>query len=320
MNNPFWKNDINSELPWLPKGKRAALCFTIDDIHPGTSTSPYEAGGDLDEGALGLVRWLLHRHPQLRTTLFVTPDWRRISVFPTRKLCDKIPYLRDRIYLAETHKKGTMSLCAHPEFVDYINAEPQFEVGIHGLHHIHKGRKISVEFQDQSFEECNSILQESLSIFEESGIRFVRGMTPPGWNVFNVLLGAMVKNEFQFIASARDLFTPITQSATNHMDGLRGVSIIRPQWIIGKKLLHFPTNIQATSSIDRVFDLVEQGGLVSIKAHIIKRAFDHIALDGVDQLYMNHLDVMFSMLEDRYSDSIWWTSMGEINDHIREKT
>ncbi len=35
---------------WLPEGKRAAVCFTIDDVHPATSEDHYEAGGDLEKG------------------------------------------------------------------------------------------------------------------------------------------------------------------------------------------------------------------------------------------------------------------------------
>jgi len=40
---------------WLVSGKQAAICFTIDDVHPGKSSDTYEAGGDLGQGALGHV-------------------------------------------------------------------------------------------------------------------------------------------------------------------------------------------------------------------------------------------------------------------------
>ncbi len=41
---------------WLPPGKHAAVCLSIDDVHPGTSNDSYEAGGDLHAGALGASR------------------------------------------------------------------------------------------------------------------------------------------------------------------------------------------------------------------------------------------------------------------------
>ena len=98
---------------WLPEGKKAAICFTIDDIHPGKSSDFYEAGGDLDKGSLGLVQRLMNKHPKLKTTLFATADWREISPVPTRKIAAKIPLLNNNIYLAKVLKKGTMSLNRH---------------------------------------------------------------------------------------------------------------------------------------------------------------------------------------------------------------
>jgi hypothetical protein len=46
------------------------LCFSIDNVHSGRLSDFYEAGGDLDKGALGHVQW----HPQLRATLFASAD------------------------------------------------------------------------------------------------------------------------------------------------------------------------------------------------------------------------------------------------------
>ncbi len=86
---------------WLPSGKTAALCFSIDDIHPERSTGAYEAGGDLGKSALGRLEWLLKRHPKLRVTLFATADWREISPRPTRKLLASLPWVRDRVYLTK---------------------------------------------------------------------------------------------------------------------------------------------------------------------------------------------------------------------------
>jgi hypothetical protein len=54
---------------WDFPGKSAAVVMSVDDIFPGTSQSAYEAGGDLESGALGHLLWLLERHPQLRLTL-----------------------------------------------------------------------------------------------------------------------------------------------------------------------------------------------------------------------------------------------------------
>lgn len=299
-------------LDWLPPGKRGAVCFTVDDVHPATSLHPYEAGGDLERGALGHVAWLLERHPRLRTTLFTTPDWREISPHPTRRLLGSIPYLRDRVYLAQRWPKGTMRLDRHPEFVRYLAGLPRCEIGLHGLHHIHVGAKIPIEFQDQDVEQCKRMLREAISIFESAGLPFVPGMTPPGFHAPAALLAAMRELGLAFVASARDLFTPISPGARANMTGLKGVSLIYPELVEDGRLLHIPTNFQATSPTDRAFEIIDNGGLLSIKAHIIKDCFGHVALDGIDLLYRNYLDSLFRALDQRYGDELWWTSMGEL--------
>src|SRR5262245_26481137 len=123
---------------WLPPGKLAAVCFTVDDVHPGTSADHYDGGGDLGDGALGLLTNLLERHSQLRLTLFTTADWREISPTPSRVLA-KIPVLRERMYLSRILPAGSRRIDRHPEFIAYLQAMPRTEIGMHGLHHIHPG-------------------------------------------------------------------------------------------------------------------------------------------------------------------------------------
>src|SRR5258708_22937966 len=91
---------------WLPEGKRAAVCFNVDDIHPATSRDEFDAGGDLGCGALGHVERLLERHPQLRVTLFVTPAWRLRRLVPTRGWLTRIPVLRERMHWAPLTSRG----------------------------------------------------------------------------------------------------------------------------------------------------------------------------------------------------------------------
>jgi hypothetical protein len=35
-------------------------------------------------------------------------------------------------------------------------------------------------------------------------------------------------------------------------------------------------------------------------------------LDGIDESFVNYLDVLLTTIENKYGDDIWWTSMGEI--------
>jgi hypothetical protein len=299
-------------LDWLPAGKRAALCFSIDDVHPAKSSDYYEAGGDLGRGVLGRLRWLLDRHPQLRVTLFVTADWREISPVPTRRLLASIPRVRDHVYLAKRWPKGAMRLDRHPEFVAYLEQLPRTEVGLHGLHHCSKGLRIPVEFQDQTREESRAAVRELIGIFERAGLDCVPGMCPPGWSAPPALLDALHEAGVTWIAASRDIFTPISPDAKSNMSGFTGVSLLHPQRIDDGRFLHFPANFNPTCPIERATSIIECGGLLSIKAHAVKSALGFVAYDGLDEIYANYLDVLLTTLGDRYGDDLWWTSMGEI--------
>ncbi len=302
----------------LPSGRTAAVCFTIDDIHPGKSSDRYEAGGDLGQGALRHVEWLLSRHDVLKVTLFVTPDWRETSPVPTRRALNAIPYLRDRVHLAPRLPPSTMRLDRRPAFVEYLRSLPRTDVALHGLHHVHPGRRIPVEFQAQSEELCRRMLMESMAIFKAADLPFSPGMTPPGFDAPPALLSAMADVGLQFIASGRDIGSAITADAVVRMSGLVGTSLLFPQRVADGRMVHIPTNFQASSTIDRAFEILDLGGLLSVKAHIVKNAMGYIALDGLDSLYANYLDVLFTRLEDRYGSNLWWTSPAEMSSRIME--
>jgi hypothetical protein len=297
-------------IQWYRPGKMAAVVMSVDDIFPGTSQSAYEAGGDLEEGALSHLLWLLERHPQLQMTLFVTPDWRRISATANR-LWRHVPWLRDRVYQTDVLPKGTMDLRQHPEFVAFLNAMPRTEIALHGLHHINFGSAVSVEFESRERSECAGMLSEALRIFDESGIRYARGLQPPGWTCGLALQRACRDVGIEWVMSARDIVTPVSTNARTAMSGLNGASLLFPDRI-ADGLLHISTNFQATSAPERAFDILEAGGVLSVKAHITKYVPGHVHLDGMDHLYANYLDRLFDDIEQRYGDAIEWTTLGRL--------
>lgn len=305
----------NARRHWLPPGKTGAVCFTIDDVHPGRSTDAYEAGGDLEKGALGHVAWLLERHRELQVTLFTTPDWRELSPVPTRRLLQRLPLLSEYLMLAKTLPEGTMRLDRHPRFVEYLKALPRTEVGLHGLHHIHTGARIYQEFQAETVDACLAKLEKALAIFSGAGLPPPRGMTPPGWNAPPALLSAMRRTGFAYVASARDIKTEVRPDALAAMSGLTGVSLLYPERL-PSGLWHLTTNFQATTTWERAKAIIEAGGLLVIKAHIIKNAMGHVALDGLDAQYASFLDLLFERLESEYGRRLWWTSMGEVARHL----
>ena len=303
-------DDQLGPIHWYRPGKSAAVIMSVDDIFPGTSQSAYEAGGDLERGALGRLLWLLERHAQLQLTLFVTPDWRRISAVPHR-IWRHVPWLCDRMYLVSVLPKGTMDIRNHPQFVAFLNSMPRTEIALHGLHHVNVGHSVSAEFQHRDRDGCIHMLTEAMRIFEESGLRHVRGLQPPGWTCSPPLQQACRDVGIEWVTSARDIFTPVSQDAKTAMSGLSGVSMLFPERI-APRLLHISTNFQATSTPDRAFQILDAGGILSIKAHISKNVPGHIHLDGVDDLYMNYLDRLFSDIEERYGDAVDWTTMSQL--------
>jgi hypothetical protein len=100
----------------------------------------------------------------------------------------------------------------------------------------------------------------------------------------------------EWVALARDIQTPVSKDAKTAMSGLSGLSMLFRERI-ATNLLHISTNFQATSSPERAFEILDTGGILSIKAHITKNVPGHIHLDGVDDLYMNYLDRLFGEIE-----------------------
>ena len=315
---------------WLPAGKRAAVCFSVDDVHPASSRDEFDAGGDLGRGALGHVERLLDRHPQLRVTLFVTPDWRLRRLVPTRKWLTRIPLLRERIHWAPLTPRGHFRVDRFPEFVAYLNALPRTDCAPHGLNHAHPGPRMAVEFQEQSRSECSVLLEEARQIFAAAGLRHVQGFAAPAWSTPPALCEALSEADFHFVTSARDLDTPVSDGARTAMSGLRGASLIQPMWIRcasndepssrtprPRGLVHFTTNFQATSTIERARAIIENGGLLSIKAHIFKTGGGITMLDGLDAAYCDYLGRIWGELDRRYGDTLWWTSLAEVADRCR---
>jgi predicted deacetylase len=303
---------------WLPAGKQGAVCFSVDDVHPATASDEYEAGGDLAGGALGRLERLLDRHPRLRATLFVTPDWRLQHLVPTRRWLTRIPGIRDLVHWAPIRRPGHFRVDRFPAFVAYLNGMSNIEIALHGLTHTHPGERMAVEFQQQNRSECRELLRAATAIFDAGGLRHVPGFQAPAWNAPPALCEALCDEGFRFLCSARDVRTTVGAGARTVMSGLVGASLIAPTWIMHERaLVHITTNFQATSTIERAIEIIDAGGLLSIKAHIFKSGGGITMADGLDDAYINYLDLLCRELDRRYGQRLWWTSLCEVADRCR---
>lgn len=301
---------------WLPPGKAAAICMSVDDVH-ATAPQAGEAVGDIAKCALEHVAWLTERHPQLRVTLFTTPDWRTTSAYPTRRWRGTLPLVSHAFHAAEILPRGTLRLDRHTAFAAWLRGLRNVDFAVHGLHHVRRGPAYLQEFAGRSERRCRRIIVEARRILTAAGLPIVNGLAPPAWTAPPALLSAMAGLDMSFICSSRDLDTPIAPAALSRGSGMRDVSLIAPQRLPFGRLVHIPTNFQGTSSIDRAMAILECGGLLAIKAHLLKRFKTYVALDGLDRPYAEHLDQVCARIEDRYGDRVWWTTMNEIAGRMR---
>lgn len=304
-------------MSWLPAGKSAAICFSVDDVHPSTSSDPYEAGGDLAAGTLGFVERLLERHRRLEVTLFVTPDWRPVQLVTSRAAA-RLPVLGRYLYHVDLHARERFRLDRHPTFVRYLSGLPRTRIAPHGLHHVRRGPRLAVELYRRSYKRCLDTLSRSLSIFDAAGIEPVRGFAPPGWDLSGPLTRALEALGFRFVVSARDIDTDVSPHAQCRMSGIHNVSLVQPQRINDGCLVHIPTNFQATSAAERAHQIIDCQGLLSIKAHAFKRGGGHMQADGLDHDYFEYLDELFGQLDRRYGERLWWTSMENIAERMHD--
>src|SRR5262245_694812 len=128
---------MHANSDWLPNGATGAVCLSVDDVHPSAESR----GGN---PVLDRLQALLDRHPKLRATLFVTPDWRPAQLVRTR-LLSRVPLLTQRVYHVDLHPSGFLRLDRHPEFVRVLRQLPRTEIAPHGLHHVHRGPRLAVE-------------------------------------------------------------------------------------------------------------------------------------------------------------------------------
>ncbi len=297
-------------------------------LHPASSRDDFDAGGDLGQGALGRLERLLERNLSARVTLFVTPDWRLRRLVPTRRWLTCIPLLRERIHWAPLTRRGHFRVDRFQRFVAYLNALPRTDCALHGLNHAHPGPRMAVEFQEQSRSKCSALLQEARRIFATAGLRHVQGFAPPAWGTPPSLCEALNEADFHFVTSARDLDTPVSDRARTAMSGLHGASLIHPMWIrcapndestgataVPCRLVHFTTNFQATSTLERARAIIETGGLLFIKAHIFKTGGGITMLDGL--AYCDYLERIWRELDRRDGDALWWTSLAEVAGRCR---
>ncbi len=303
-----------------PEHKTAAVVFSIDDIHPASSINGYEAGGDLAKGVLGRLRQLTVEHSDFCATLFVTADWRAKSPYPNlqNRILNYIPGMGAHFGALPQWPEGFMSLDRHPDFVSYLDTIPRIEIGSHGLTHVGLGKNLIREFLGLSENEIRKRVSKIAQIFQNAGLKKPAGFCPPGWGYNELLLKVIPDFGYSYIACSRDLNTPIKRDAVCNESGIKNVSLVNPCFLPGSKIVHIPSNWSVTCNLDRAYQIIESGGVLSIKAHAVKKMGTYVSADGLDDACQNYLSKLFHSLKSRFGNSIWWTTMKELAVRYRD--
>jgi len=81
--------------------------------------------------------------------------------------------------------------------------------------------------------------------------------------------------------------------------------------------VHLTCNFQASSPFERAVRILELGGVLHVKAHIFKAGRGHVMGDGLDDLYCNYLDLLFTHLSARFGTALWWAHLSQIARRVR---
>jgi len=318
---------MRKDFEW-PDGYRSALVIGIDDVHPESSAEGCDCGGDLEGGVLSLLTDFLERHPQVKITLFVTPDWLYLPQptgfrfiqrrFSRGSLVDSLliklfqrrwPDGRFRID-QEQYRKW----CA---FIKRKVSDGKLSIGIHGLQHFQTYVRYSAEFLYPNTDECRQKLRTAKTLFNGANLPYTMGFAPPGWGITNSLIDALVSESFNYIAGCADADSPVSPAGLCKGAGIQGLPIYFPS-VIKDKLVNVPRNWDlGKSSVERAEQIVKIGGLIGVHGHIADVYHGNKLENGVTQKNVQHLDELLHFLEENHPNKVWFTAFNDVATYLK---
>jgi hypothetical protein len=172
--------------------KRSVFVVGVDDVHPESSSVGWDCGGDLEQGALGLISNFLNRHPQVKIPLFVTPNWRMPAIEEFSSLKRKIAMLDKSVFRSCIKRVliRRLKFNAYPivseryrdwcRYLEGFVSQGRIGIGVHGLYHFQNGLPFSAEFEHLDRERARKRLRQAKSLFAEANLTYERGFAPLG--------------------------------------------------------------------------------------------------------------------------------------------
>ncbi len=233
--------------------RRIFFNLSFDDVHPESSKKGTDCGGDKERGIFKYFVKLWEEYPEVKVTLFVTPNWidRRNDPFPLNKLKEVFG-----LNYTDSWKEEPFKLTKHMEWCKWLDSFENFEVAIHGLtHHNSNVRYHSQEFHNLGYDECKKRLVEAERILKESGLKYVRGFRPPGWGVSKGLFSALKDMKYEFVSLVPEACN-VGNLSRYKVEKYRGLLNVPQNWDI------------ACDSVEKGVEIAKKYGLLMAKGHI----------------------------------------------------
>jgi len=283
----------------------AMFNLNFDDIHPESSTIGTDCGGDKEKGVFKYFKKIWKIYPDVKITLFITANW------IDRANIRGLTYYLNRILGRKYTKKWELDTFRIDKFTGWckwLNRFENFETANHGLYHHREINPHSAEFQDMSYEECLFRLKESEKIFENSGLKHVKGFRAPGWGISDGLFEALKGLNYDFIACSADTTTKISKHARSNGAGIKNAPLIYPSY--HKGLINIPQNWDIMKSdVKRALEIVKCNGLISAKGHIAHVYDRELTGNGLNQ---ESFENIMALLEELENYNIEYLTMKEI--------
>ena len=267
--------------------------LSFDDVHPESSGDGTDCGGDRDGGVFRYFPRLLRKCPELKITLFVTPNW-------IDKANDSF-FLRNmkRIFgmkYFNTWVGEPFLLTKHKDWCSWLNSFKNIEVAVHGYSH-HADRKLhSQEFQDMGYNDCRARLVNAERVFKDAGLNYVKGFRPPGWGISDGLFEALKDLKYDFI-SLDSVACNVGDLSRYKVEDYRGLWNVPQNWDI------------ARGTIDEALEILDKYGLLMAKGHISNYYDGERIGNGLNGVTFGRLCELFERMKDKKS---CFVSMKEI--------
>ncbi len=306
----------------------ASLIIGIDDVHPESSIIGSDCGGDLEKGVLGLLLKFVENNPEVKVTLFVTPNWQFLpqirGLARIQLLLEKIGAKHVAVWMGKLLVKKwpddyyRLDKDLYKVWCDFINdlvKTGNFEIGIHGLTHFNLLIRHSAEFYNLSKENCIKKLESAEMIMSNAGLIFVKGFSPPGWGINQNLLNALLVRDYLYCASSIDIQTPVFPGALCRGSGLQEILLYQPTILRRgqKRIALIPRNFDiARSDFSRALKIASLDGVISIHAHIENEYHGILLGNGINLKNLHRLEKLIKILKEEKRMNINFVTFGEL--------